>query len=389
MKPPWRPGGQPLILLVDDDPTVLAVLNETLRQDYRTRVATDGRRACDLALQVPRPDLILLDVEMPGMDGYAVCERLKSDERTREIPVIFLSSHSETVEVTYGLDIGAADYVSKPLVPAVLLARIRSQMRLADAMHRLADQNQNLERLVTERTAALRAQTDEVLRTQETTLIALGSLAETRDNDTGNHIRRTQGYVQVLCDAIRPMAAMRSAYTDDELSLMWKTAPLHDIGKVGIPDAILLKPGRLTAYEFEVMKQHTLLGRKALGLAEVEVFHKKDFLSIATQIACYHHERWDGTGYPDGLSGGGIPLPARLMALADVYDALVSARVYKAAMPHAEALAIIVEGRGRQFDPELTDCFTERAELFADIARKYAEPEPDLAHGQHQARERG
>jgi putative two-component system response regulator len=362
---------------------VLGVLNETLRRDYRTRVAIDGRRGHDLALQAPRPDLILLDIEMPGLDGYELCQRLKLDPRTAEIPVIFMSSHSETVDVTFGLDMGAADYVSKPLVTPILLARIRNQLRLAEAMRRVADQNVTLERLVAERTAALHAQTEEVLRTQEATLVALGALAETRDNDTGNHIRRTQGYVQILCEAIRPLAMLRESYSDEELGLMWKTAPLHDIGKVGIPDAILLKPGRLTAHEFEVMKQHTTLGRKALGFSNSDESGQRGFLQIATQIACYHHERWDGSGYPEGLSGSGIPLPARLMALADVYDALVSARVYKPAMPHRDALSIIAAERGRQFDPNLTDCFFEHSDLVASIAQQFAEPEPGLDYGQH------
>lgn len=363
----------PLVLLVDDEPAVLASLNDTLRADFRTRIATTGERALEMAFMSPRPDLVLLDVEMPGIDGYEVCRILKDDPSTREIPVIFLSARRDVVDVTRGLDLGAADYVAKPIIAPILRARVRTQLRLVESRLRLEDQNRLLERLVAERTAELTRQTDNVLRTQETTIFALGSLAETRDNETGNHIRRTQGYVKALCDGLRGAPGWRGRDDAARFDLVWKSAPLHDIGKVGIPDAILLKPGKLTDDEFEQMKQHTILGRKALGLSPDQVRSGQSFLAVASQIACYHHEKWNGRGYPEGLAGDAIPLPARLMAVADVYDALVSVRVYKAAMSHEDAVTIIRGDRGLQFDPDVVDCFLEHAEIMSQIARQYAD----------------
>lgn len=364
-----------LVLVVDDDPAVLASLNDTLRVDYRTRVATSGERAIDLANIEPRPDLILLDVEMPGIDGYEACRHLKADPATRDIPVIFLSGRQDAVDVSRGLDLGAADYVAKPIVPAILRARVRTQLRLAESRLQLKDQNRLLEQLVSQRTSELTRQSETVLRTQETTIFALGALAETRDNETGNHIRRTQGYMRALAEALFPQFGPRYGNDPAVFDLIWKSAPLHDIGKVGIPDSILLKPGKLTDAEFEQMKQHTMLGRKALGITEDQVRSGQSFLAIASQIACFHHEKWNGRGYPEGLAGEAIPLPARMMAVADVYDALVSARVYKAAMPHADALTIIREDRGRQFDPSVVDCFIEREAHMRSIAREYADHE--------------
>jgi putative two-component system response regulator len=363
----------PLILLVDDEPAVLASLNDSLRGDFRTRIATGGERAIEMAFMSPHPDLVLLDVEMPGLDGYEVCRILKADEATRDIPLIFLSARREVADVTRGFDLGAADYVLKPVIAPILRARVRTQLRLVDTRRRLQEQNRLLERLVSERTAELTRQTETVLRTQETTIFALGSLAETRDNETGNHIRRTQGYVKALCEGLRATPDGRSRHDAAAFELIWKSAPLHDIGKVGIPDSILLKPGKLTDAEFEQMKQHTILGRKALGLTESQVRGGDSFLAVASQIACYHHEKWDGRGYPEGLAGEAIPLPARLMAVADVYDALVSARVYKAAMPHADAVEIIRGDRGKQFDPAIVDCFLDHTDTMQAIADCYAD----------------
>lgn len=364
---------RPLLLLVDDDPVVLSSMNDSLRGEFRTRVATAGHRALELANQLPLPDLILLDIELPDLDGYEVCRRLKEDPRTCDVPVMFLSGHSEVIDVTRGLDIGAVDFVSKPIVPPILRARVKTHLRLRDARQQLQAQNATLEIQVEERTSALRKQTREVLRVQEMTIVALGSLAETRDNETGNHIRRTQGYVRVLCEhsAAGPLLAGR--YDPETLTLIWKSAPLHDIGKVGIPDAILLKPGRLSVEEFEVMKQHTTLGRRALELAVQESGNDRSFLVIASQIAYCHHEHWNGKGYPEGLAGESIPIPARLMAVADVYDALVSRRIYKAPIPHADAVEMIRQGRGTQFDPRVIDCFIDHAEEMRDIYATYAD----------------
>jgi putative two-component system response regulator len=364
---------RPTLLLVDDEPTILSSINEVLRLEYRTRVATDGQRAIELAFADPPPDLIVLDVEMPAPDGYEVCRVLKNNPQTRDIPIIFLSAHHDVADVTRGLELGAVDYVSKPVLTPILAVRIRTQLRLKDAKMQLVMQNQQLERLVSERTLALQQRTEEVLRVQEMTLVSLGSLAETRDNETGNHIHRTQGYVKALADRLLALPRYRDGHDHDYFSAIWKSAPLHDIGKVGIPDSILLKPGPLTREEFEVMKQHTALGRRALEMAERMANGKHNFLSVATEIAYSHHEKWDGRGYPEGLSGDAIPLPARLMAIADVYDALVSKRVYKAPIDHATAVNIIRDERGSHFDPDLCDCFLEHAEEFKAIADAYAD----------------
>jgi putative two-component system response regulator len=368
---PERP--RTTILLVDDEPTILSSINETLRHDYRTRVATDGQRAIELAFADPPPDLVVLDVEMPAPDGYEVCRVLKNNPRTRDIPIIFLSAHSDVSDVTRGLELGAVDYVSKPVLMPILAVRIRTQLRLKDAKTQLLVQNHQLERLVAERTLALQKRTDEVLRVQEMTIVALGSLAETRDNETGNHIHRTQGYVKALTDKLLLLPRYREAHESDYFSAIWKSAPLHDIGKVGIPDSILLKPGPLTRDEFEIMKQHTLLGRKALDIAGRMTNGERNFLTVATQIAYSHHEKWDGRGYPEGLSGTQIPLPARLMAIADVYDALVSKRVYKDPIEHSTATGIIRDERGRHFDPDIVDCFLDHADEFQAIADAHAD----------------
>ena len=368
-----RPSNQRCLLLIDDDPTILASINESVRGEFVTRVATSGARGLELALLRPLPDLILLDIEMPGMNGYEVCRRLKEDPHTCEIPVIFLSAHNNVEDITRGLELGAVDYVAKPIVVPILRARVRTHLRLQEVRSQLQDQNVYLEAQVADRTAALREQTREVLKVQEMTIIALGSLAETRDNETGNHIRRTQDYVRQMCDEARLRPRWKSAYDEDGFSLIWKSAPLHDIGKVGIPDAILLKPGKLTDSEFELMKQHTVLGRRALDMAIQQANNERSFLTIAAQIAYHHHERWDGTGYPDRLAGETIPLPARIMAIADVYDALVSKRVYKAPMPHHDAIELIRQGRGSQFDPNLIDCFLTRADQMKQISDKFAD----------------
>ena len=365
------------ILLIDDDPAVLEALNECLRPHYQTRLATRGQKGLELARMQPQPDLILLDVELPDMKGYAVCAGLKQDPLTAPIPVMFLSSHTDVGDITHGLGLGAVDYVTKPVAPPILLARVQTHLRLREAHDWLQDQNVHLETLVSKRTSDLEARTLELQHSQDLTIFALGSIAETRDNETGNHIYRTSAYVEVMArrlaassQADRPMAAK-------DWEMIWKSAPLHDIGKVGIPDHILLKPGKLTAEEFEVMKRHPTLGRDAIRSAEIRVKSEGSFLRVASEIAYGHHERWDGKGYPQGIGGDGIPLSARLMALADVYDALISKRVYKPAMSHAASVEIIREGRGSHFDPEVLDVFLELADEFNDIARRFSDVTPE------------
>ncbi|MFZ2855626.1 MAG: HD domain-containing phosphohydrolase [Rhodocyclaceae bacterium] len=359
------------ILLVDDDPAVLGVLKECLRPHYQIRIAINGQKAVELARIFPLPDLILLDVRLPDMAGYEVCASLKQDLLTAQIPVIFLSSHADVVNITHGLELGAVDYVTKPVAPPILLARVQTHLRLRD-------QSIHLEYLVNERTQDLQAKTAELLLSQELTIVALGSLAETRDNETGNHIQRTRAYVEVMARRLAVLPRYRETVSAAQWEMMWRSAPLHDLGKVGIPDHILLKPGKLTVEEFEVMKRHPVIGRDALRAAEQRTRSHDSILRVACEIAYSHHERWDGTGYPEGMSGEDIPLSARLMALADVYDALICRRVYKAAMPHDVAVEIIRDGRGKHFDPQIVDCFLEDVEEFQCIASRFSDDTPEV-----------
>ena len=362
-----------LILLIDDDPAVLEALNACLREQYQTRIATRGAKGLELARLAPHPDLILLDIELPDMKGYEVCAALKQDPLTASIPVMFLSSHTDVADVTHGLELGAVDYVTKPVAPPILLARVQTHLRLRETRDLLQDQNAHLESLVRKRTRDLEARTLELQHSQDLTIFALGSIAETRDNETGNHIYRTSAYVEVMARHLAAKPAWQGVMSAGDWEMIWKSAPLHDIGKVGIPDHILMKPGKLTPEEFEVMKRHPVLGRDAIRSAEIRVKSEGSFLRVASEIAYGHHERWDGSGYPEGITGGDIPLAARLMALADVYDALISRRVYKAAMPHAQATEIIREGRGSHFDPDVLDVFLDVMDEFDTIARRFSD----------------
>jgi putative two-component system response regulator len=354
------------ILLIDDDPAVLGVLKECLRPHYRIRIATSGQKGIELASMLPLPALVLLDVKLPDMPGYEVCSTLKQDLLTAGIPVMFLSNHTDVVNITRGLELGAVDYVSKPVAPPILLARVQTHLRLRD-------QSVHLEHLVKERTQDLQAKAAELALSQDLTIVALGSIAETRDNETGNHIQRTRAYVKIMAERLATQAPYRDTITPQQWELIWKSAPLHDLGKVGIPDHILLKPGKLTVAEFEIMKHHPKIGRDALRSAERRANAEESILRVAAEIAYSHHERWDGSGYPEGISGENIPLSARLMALADVYDALISKRVYKAAFTHAAAVAMIQEERGRHFDPQIVDCFMENVDEFHLIASTFSD----------------
>ncbi len=372
-----------LILAIDDDPLVLAIVKDCLRPHFRVRIATLGRKAIELASLHPQPDLILLDVRLPDLHGYDVCTQLKRDAATAQIPVMFLSSHADVDNITRGLELGAVDYVAKPVSCAILLARVRTHLRLREAGDLLRDQNAHLEELVSKRTRDLEARTEELqARTadlqlsQDLTIVALGSIAETRDNETGNHIHRTRAYVRALALRLAPLPRYRESVSEEQWMMIWKSAPLHDLGKVGIPDSILMKAGKLTVEEFDVMKRHPTIGRDALRDAETRMGAEGSFLGVAKEIAYGHHEKWNGSGYPQGLSGEAIPLSARLMALADVYDALISKRVYKPAWSHADAVAMVRESSGTHFDPSLVDCFLEDADEFRCIASRFSD-EPD------------
>jgi len=361
------------ILVVDDTPDNIALLSTLLKDRYKVRAANNGERALAIAAGQPRPDLILLDIMMPGMDGYEVCERLKIDPHTADIPVIFLTAKVQVEDEEFGLRLGAVDYITKPISPPIVLARVETHLTLKRARQFLQDRNAYLEAEVWRRSR-------EVMAIQEVTIMAMASLAETRDNATGNHIRRTQHYVRALAQHLRHHPRFAAALNDETIELLFKSAPLHDIGKVGIPDRILLKPGRLTPDEFEIMKTHAALGRDAIAAAERYLDTPDSFLRFAREIAYSHQEKWDGSGYPEGLWGEQIPLSARLMAVADVYDALISRRIYKPALPHEQAVAMIREGRDQHFDPDIVDAFLECAEQFRTIAARFADDEQVWQH---------
>ena len=356
------------ILVVDDTPDNLSLMRELLMGSYRVKLANGGERALKLAALEPQPDLILLDIMMPGMDGYEVCQRLKINPHTRHIPVVFLTAKAEVEDERKGLELGAVDYITKPISPPIVLARVKNHLALKAQADFLRDKNDFLEAEISKRTR-------EVMAIQDVTILVLASLAETRDSDTGNHIRRTQHYVKSLARNISTHPRFSALLTDSYIHMLFKSAPLHDIGKVGIPDRILLKPGRFEPAEFELMKTHSRLGRDAIEQAERQLGIKVEFLAMAKEIALSHQEKWDGSGYPQGLSGDAIPLSARLMAVADVYDALISRRVYKQGMAHEKAVTIIKEGRGTHFDPDLVDAFVVLQQEFQDIAARFADSE--------------
>ena len=372
--PPETP---PVILIVDDAAENLLVLSDLLRPQYKVLAATNGEGCLRVAHGPLRPELILLDVMMPGMDGYEVLTRLRDDPLTADIPVIFLTALATTGDEERGLRLGAADYITKPISPAIVLARVRTQLQVKQAADLLKNQNISLEREIARRMA-------ENDLTQQVSIRALAHLAETRDPETGNHILRTQAYVQHLAQTLRRHPRFAAMLNDQYINLLGRSAPLHDIGKVGIPDHILLKPGKLNAEEWAIMQTHAQLGSEAIERAEADIEMPLDFLSLAKEIARWHHEKWDGSGYPDGLSGEAIPLSARLMALADVFDALISPRVYKPPMSFAEARSIIHEGRGKHFDPDIVDAFIADFSVYCAIAERYHDAE-DLAEAGHES----
>lgn len=352
-----------LVMIVDDTEENIDILVAALGDSYDLSVALDGETALEDAVE-SIPDIILLDIMMPGIDGYEVCRRLKADSRTRDIPVLFITAMSEDQDEEKGLKLGAVDYVTKPFNPALVKARVKNQLELK--LHR-----DNLEELVRLRTAELE-------RTQEVTIESMGTLAEYRDPETGGHIRRTKNYVKMLAIELSASEKYEKQLDDATIDLMYKSAPLHDIGKVGIPDDILLKPGKLTDEEFEEMKKHTIYGRDALRRSD-EKLGKGSFLHFAIEIAESHQEKWDGSGYPNGWKGEEIPLSGRIMAVADVYDALISKRVYKEPMPHSKAVKIIREGCGSHFDPDVVEMFMKIQEDIRQTALENADFEEERA----------
>ena len=356
-----------MILIVDDTPDNISLLTGLLKEHYKIKIATSGIKALQIAAQHPTPDLILLDVMMPEIDGYETCRRLKSDLLTVDIPVIFLTAKNQPEDEEKGLLLGAVDYISKPISPAVVLARVATQLNLIRVQQLLRNQNKYLESLVQDRTNKLG-------KLQDAMIFAMASLGEVRDNESANHICRTQAYVKVLACQLSQYPDFRDELSAQNIELLYKSAPLHDIGKAGIPDRILLKQGTLTREEFDVMKQHTVYGLETILLVEHHLGESNNFLRFAREIAYSHHEKWDGSGYPQGLCGEQIPVSARLMALADVYDALISERDYAPTYGHQEAINIVRESKGTHFDPDIVDAFLAVTDQFDAIAKRYREP---------------
>lgn len=358
-------GKKRTILAVDDTLANIDVVKGVLSQDYLVQAALNGKIALKI-IEKHKPDLILLDIMMPDMDGYEVCQILKSQAHTKDIPIIFLTAKSLEQDEAKGLSLGAVDYITKPISPPILKERVKNHLIIQASKEMLAKQNEVLEERVIERTSQL-------AELQDVAMVAMGALAESRDPETGNHIRRTQRYVKALATEASKHGQYKDFLTPDVITSLFKSAPLHDIGKVGIEDSILLKPGKLTDEEFDEMKRHAEFGRDAISAAEKSIDSADNFLIFAKEIAYYHHEKWDGSGYPERLSGVNIPLSARLMAVADVYDALISKRCYKPAFSHEKAVDIITEGKSNHFEPLLVDCFLAIAEEFREIAQKFAD----------------
>jgi putative two-component system response regulator len=373
--------GKAMILVVDDTPDNLTLMSDLLKSDYRVKVANGGEKALKIATSDLPPDLILLDITMPDIDGYEVCKRLKSNPKTVHIPVIFLTAKSGVEDERIGLELGAVDYITKPISPSIVLARVKNHLALKAMGDFLRDKNDFLELEVARRT-------QELVAIQDVTILAMTSLAETRDSETGNHIRRTQFYVKALAEKLRNHPRFDGFLTDININTLFKSAPLHDIGKIGIPDRILLKPGRFEPPEFEIMKTHTTLGYNAMQNAENALGTTVEFLSFAKSIALSHQEKWDGSGYPQGLAGDEIPIPARLMAVADVYDALISRRVYKEGMSHEKAVLIMLEGRGTHFDADMLDAFIDIQDQFRFIASRFIDSDADMAKKKEFAEQR-
>ncbi|MGZ8244949.1 response regulator [Methylomagnum sp.] len=355
-----------IVLVADDMPENLEVLgNLLLGAGYRVKAANSGRAALRYAAEEPRPDLILLDVMMPEMDGYEVLARLGQNPVTQHIPVVFLTALGDPRDEAHGLRLGAADYITKPIRPEVVLARVVTQLDAKRARDWLKNQNACLEAEV-----ARRMVENELV--QAAGIRALAHLAEIRDPETGSHLRRTQRYMALLAEQIKTHPRFATLLTDRYRALLARSAPLHDIGKVGIPDYILQKPGQLTPEEREIMQTHAALGAMAIELAEQDCEQPLEFLALAKEIARWHHERWDGGGYPDGADGADIPLAARIFAVADSLDAMTSDRPYRPALTWAEAGREIVGESRSQFDPAVVKAFLEREDRLLAIRSELA-----------------
>ncbi len=362
------------ILIVDDSSAIRQYLEEILRDHYEVATAVSGED-CMARIDELRPDLVLLDIVMPGIDGYEVCRRIKSGMLGPALQVILCSTKASTPERLAGYEAGADSYVVKPFEADELLAKIRVHLRLHDAMGQLREANDTLTRFNNELERLARQRAAEVIATRELAIFALAQLAESRDPESGEHLERIRNFSRLLAVelSIRGPYADRidSTFVDD----IYRSSPLHDIGKVGIPDSVLLFPGRLVPEEFEIMKRHTVIGAESLRKA-AQQRACGGFLAMAYDIARHHHERFDGTGYPDGLAGERIPLAARIVAVADVFDALTSRRIYKPAYHPELAKDLIERERGAHFDPVIVSAFLARYDEFLPLVAVDAVQKP-------------
>jgi len=365
------PNSDPVanILIVDDTPANLQVLAEILKTEgYKVRPVPSGKLALGAAEHEP-PDLVLLDIMMPEMDGYEVCRRFKGHAALQPIPIIFISALDATADKIKGFQAGGVDYITKPFQAEEVLARVATHLTLQRMRHELEQHNRHLGELVEEKVR-------EISHSQLATILALSKLAESRDDATGQHIERTRRFCTTLADELRTTSPYAREISTTFIDAIFHAAPLHDIGKVGIADAILLKPGRLTLEEFEIMQTHALIGARTLQTVH-DQYPQNGFIGMGIALARWHHEHWDGSGYPDGLAGEDIPLSARIMALADVYDALRSRRPYKGPLSHDKSCEIIREGSGTHFDPAVVEAFEARQAEFAAIYQRMEKGEDE------------
>jgi putative two-component system response regulator len=348
-----------VVMVVDDNPANLKLMEMMLEsRGYEVRSFPAGRLALTAACEAP-PDLILLDINMPEMTGYEVCEQLKASPPLAGIPVIFLSSLNAPEDRLRAFRSGAVDYISKPFQAEEVQARVETHVKLRHWQDRIESDNRRLQDLV-------QAQVERIAAGHIATIFAIAKLADARDGETGGHLERIQTFCRLLAHGLSRHPDYKTVIDPTWIGNIYHSSPLHDIGKVAIPDRILLKPGALTPDEFEVMKTHTTLGAQTLRAVQAR-YPDNGFIRMGIAIAQSHHERWDGAGYPDGLREEQIPLSARILAVADCYDALRSRRRYKPPVSHDETCAIILENGGRQFDPAVTAVFGELAEMFGDV----------------------
>lgn len=353
------------ILMVDDNPANLQVLQAILKgQGCRLLTARDGAGALSVAAK-EKPDVILLDIMMPDMDGFDVCRNLKADPATFEIPVIFLSAPEKTEDKVRGLEMGAVDYITKPFQPEEVIARVTTHLTLRYLQRQLKIANTALKELSENLDKKVEERSQQLIRSRDSIIFVMAKMTEARDDDTGKHLERICRYVEILA---MELAKTDASITDSWIRTVVKTAALHDIGKVGIPDGILLKKGPLTPEEREIMETHPAIGGDTLLELREEMGGGGPYLSRAIEITLGHHEKWDGSGYPFGIKGEAIALSARLVAVADVYDALVSHRIYKSGLSHEDACRLIQEGAGTHFDPRVVNAFEARQDDFRRVA---------------------